>query len=98
MGNHRILVVEDDLDLRENLVQAISSKKYTVSYAIDGEEAFTSLKKQRCDLVLLDVNMPKLNGLECLKKIKELDPSIIVIVMTAFSTIEDAVVAIKEGA
>ncbi len=98
MKTYRVLVVEDDAELRKTIMQALNKPSFQVREAADGEEAYAMVKKERCDLVLLDVNMPKLNGLECLRKIKEFDPSIVAIVMTAYSTIEDAVVAIKEGA
>jgi two-component system, NtrC family, response regulator HydG len=98
MKTYRVLVVEDDTELRKTIMQALNKPNFQVREAADGEEAYAMVKKERCDLVLLDVNMPKLNGLECLRRIKEFDPSIVAIVMTAYSTIEDAVVAIKEGA
>ncbi len=94
----RVLVVEDDLELRQTIAEALTRTGFVVEQAEDGIAALESIQKVRPDLVMLDVNMPRLGGMECLSKIKELDPSIIVVVMTAYSTIENAVKAIKEGA
>ncbi|MBI4405294.1 MAG: sigma-54-dependent Fis family transcriptional regulator, partial [Deltaproteobacteria bacterium] len=98
MNKKRVLVVEDDEELRRTIAEALERNRFEVYQAADGVEALDSLHNQRSDLVMLDVNMPRLDGMECLKKIKEFDPSIIVIIMTAYSTIEDAVRATKEGA
>jgi DNA-binding NtrC family response regulator len=96
---HRVLVVDDDQGLRfsvrETLVQATG---FTIDEACDGLEALEKVKASHYDLVILDVDMPRLNGLEALKLIKEHDPSTIVLIMTAFATIDDAVRAVKEGA
>lgn len=92
------MVVEDDKELRTTLVEALSQNDFDVLEAEDGVDALEKIRTTQIDLVLLDVNMPRMNGLECLTEIKNYDPSIIVIVMTAYSTIEDAVKAIKGGA
>lgn len=96
--SHRILVVDDDGGLRHTIAEALAQHDFDVLQAADGLEALALLEQQRCDFVMLDVNMPHLDGLECLRRIKALDSSIIVIIMTAYSKIEDAVSAIKEGA
>jgi two-component system response regulator HydG len=98
MKTNRVLVVEDDAELRQTITEALKRAQFEVAEAGDGEAALTLIEAQRPDLVMLDVNMPRLDGMGCLKRIKELDPSIVVIVMTAYSTIENAVIAIKEGA
>jgi DNA-binding NtrC family response regulator len=98
MNPYKVLVVEDDQELRTTVSEALTRNAFEIRQATDGVEAMELIKAERPDLVLLDVNMPRMNGLECLKLIKEHDPSIIAIVMTAYSTIEDAVRAIKEGA
>ncbi len=96
--NHQVLVVEDEEGLRNTLTQSLSQHGFEVRHASNGIAALSSIQEARPDLVLLDVNMPGMNGLECLKKIKDLDPSIVVIIMTAYTTIEDAVQAVKDGA
>lgn len=98
MKKYKVLVVEDDSELRQTIAEALEKNSFEVAEAGDGVEAVERLEKERFDLAMLDVNMPRMDGLECLKRIKALDPSVIVIVMTAYSKIEDAVRAIKEGA
>jgi DNA-binding NtrC family response regulator len=94
----KVLVVDDDADLRLTVSSALSESHYAVDQARDGEEAVNRVRAGRYDLVLLDVNMPRLSGIEALKEIKAHDPSIIVIMLTAFSNVRDAVEATKEGA
>lgn len=94
----KVLVVDDDADLRMTVSSALSENHFVVEEARDGEEAVNRVKGGNFDLVLLDVNMPRMSGLEALKEIKAHDPSITVIVLTAFSNIKDAVQAVKDGA
>ncbi|MBY0370772.1 sigma-54 dependent transcriptional regulator [bacterium] len=98
MKTHHVLVVEDDKELREQIREALNLSHFVVNEAHDGVEALEQVQKKRPDLVLMDVNMPRMDGIECLHKIKEFDPSIVAIIMTAYSNVEDAVRAIKEGA
>ncbi|HCM41370.1 MAG: two-component system response regulator [Bdellovibrionales bacterium GWC1_52_8] len=94
----KVLVVDDDADLRLSVASALSENNYIVDQAKDGEEAVNRIRASRYDLVLLDVSMPRMTGLEALKEIKAHDPSIIAIMLTAFSNVRDAVEATKEGA
>ena len=100
----RVLVVDDDQGLRfsvrETLMQSPlgRSGQFEVEEAVDGLQALEKVKAGRYDLVLLDVDMPRLNGLEALKLIKEHDPSTIVLIMTAYAAVGDAVQAVKDGA
>jgi len=95
----RILVVDDDAGLRFSVREALStSGRYEIAEAHDGLEAVEKVRASRFDLVMLDVDMPRLSGLEALKLIKEHDPSIQVIIMTAYANIDDAVSVVKEGA
>ena len=94
----RVLVADDDADLRLSVCSALSENHFLVEQAKDGEEAVNRVRAGHYDLVLLDVNMPRLTGLEALREIKAHDPSIIVLVLTAFSNVRDAVEATKEGA
>lgn len=95
---YRVLVVDDDADLRLTVASALSENHFLVDQASDGEEAVNRVRAGKYDLVLLDVNMPRLSGLEALKEIKTHDPSIIVLILTAFANIRDAVESTKEGA
>jgi two-component system response regulator HydG len=94
----KVLVVDDDADLRLAVSSALSENHYLVDQARDGEEGVNRVRAGNYSLVLLDVNMPRMGGMEALKEIKSHDPSIIVIMLTAFSNVRDAVEATKEGA
>lgn len=94
----KVLVVDDDSDLRLTVSSALSENHYRVDQARDGEEAINRVRAERYDLVLLDVNMPRVTGMEALREIKAYDPSIIVIMLTAFSNVRDAVEATRDGA
>jgi DNA-binding NtrC family response regulator len=94
----RVLVVDDDADLRLSVASALSENHYLVDQAKDGEEGVNRVRAGKYDLVLLDVNMPRMTGMEALKEIKAHDPSTIVIILTAFSNVRDAIEATKEGA
>lgn len=100
----KILVVDDDAGLRFSIKSAFSAlKKFEVSEAFDGINALEKIKAAtaegfKFDIVLLDVDMPRLNGLEALKQMKEFDPGVIVLMLTAHATLNDAVVAVKDGA
>jgi len=95
----KVLVVDDDEGLRTSVKAALSSTgKYEIDEAVDGLEAVAKVRAGTYSLVILDVDMPNLNGIEALKFIKDHDPGIIVIILTAYSNIEDAVKAVKEGA
>jgi two-component system response regulator HydG len=94
----RILVVDDDINLRSTVSSAFSEADFQVEQASDGEEALNRVRAGKFDLVLMDVNMPRLSGLQALKEIKAFDPSIIVIMLTAYSNVRDAIEATREGA
>src|SRR5580698_3831011 len=98
MQMFKVLVVDDDADLRLSVSSALSESHYLVDQARDGEEGVNRVRAGNYSLVLLDVNMPRMSGMEALKEIKAHDPSIIVIMLTAFSNVRDAVEATKEGA
>ncbi len=93
-----ILVVDDDKSMREFLELILKRERYNVTRARDGADALLLLKDNIFDLIITDLMMPAINGLELLKKAKELYPGIKVIVITAFGTIETAIEAIKLGA
>jgi two-component system, NtrC family, response regulator HydG len=94
-----VLVVDDDQGLRFSVRETLAQTgRFEVEEAVDGLAAIEKIRAKRFDLVLLDVDMPRLNGMDTLKLIKEHDPSIIVLIMTAFANIDDAVAAVKEGA
>lgn len=95
----RVLVVDDDQGLRFSVRETLAATgQFEIEEAFDGVNAVEKAKAGHFDLVLLDVDMPRLNGIEALKQIKEHDPSTTVLIMTAYATIDDAVRAVKEGA
>ncbi len=94
----KVLVVDDDKILRESLQKALKLSGFIVNTAENGEQAVNEVRANDYELVVMDVNMPIMNGLEALEKIKEVNNSIIVIILTAFSNINDAVKAVKNGA
>ena len=97
-SHERILVVDDEEQMRDLLAKVLERKGYQVSVCGDGAEALALLEREPADLVVTDVRMPGLNGMEALRAIKELNPDIVVLIMTAFGSIDQAVQAVKEGA
>ncbi len=98
MRSGRILLVDDDPDILEVLGDRLVSQGYTVRAARDGVEAVESVKADPPDVILLDLQMPRMGGLEVLKRVAEEDRDITVVVITAVGTIERAVEAMKQGA
>ncbi len=95
----RVLVVDDDETLRFTLRGLLEGQSHVVVEAADGLEAVEKVSHDGpFDAVLLDVNMPRLSGLEALQKIKEISPSSFCLVLTAYSNVKDAVAAIRQGA
>ena len=93
-----ILVVDDDSAHRTMLKTLLSGWQYDIIEADDGSTAIEKVRKRSFDLVLMDVRMLKVSGLEALDEIKAFNPAIPVIIMTAYSSLETAVEAIKKGA
>lgn len=93
-----ILIVDDDEVMQETLSDVLRRRGYEIFSVGSGNDALSVMKKSVIDLILLDMRLPDVNGLEVLKKIKELDTEILVIIMTAYSDVETAVTAMKSGA
>src|SRR5688500_16931155 len=104
MRSLNVLVVDDERELRESLIQLIAAMGHQAVGTERGEEAISIIQERGIDtiasihMVLLDVQMPGISGLETLRKIRALDPSIIVLIITAHGNIRDAVEAMREGA
>lgn len=94
----KILVVDDDTAHVTTLKVLLESWGYSVDIALDGDEAVGKVKNSSFDLILMDIKMVKMSGIEALKKIKEYNPAIPIIMMTAYSSVESAVEAMKSGA
>jgi two-component system response regulator HydG len=93
-----ILVVDDDFAHRTMLRTLLTGWGYKVVEADDGESAIGEVRHRPFDLILMDIRMVKVSGLEALKEIKTFNPAIPVIIMTAYASVETAVKALKEGA
>ncbi len=93
-----LLVADDDPAVRESLQRALTREGYAVAVAPDGEAALERLQAGGIDLVLSDLKMPGLTGLELLPKAKAVAPEVDFIMLTAFGTVEEAVKAMKDGA
>ena len=96
--NTAILVVDDDTAHRTMLRTLIGGWGYGIDEADDGTAAIDKVKNRFYDLVLMDVRMVKMSGLEALEKIKSYNPAIPIVIMTAFSSVDTAVDALKKGA
>ncbi len=94
----KILVMDDEQGILDLLTFELGSRGYIVEKAHNGEEGIEKIKKEKFQLIISDVKMPKLGGLEALSKIKEIDPSVEVIMTTGFGTIDMAVECMKKGA
>ena len=94
----RILMVEDDPNLRRILSYHLERLEYTVAQVADGRSALERLSAEPVDLVITDVRMAGMDGIELLRAIREKDPDLPVVVMTAYGTIQDAVEAMRLGA
>ena len=97
-ASSRIVVVDDELNIREALVTLLEKKHYQVGGAGTAEEALEALEAATADLILTDLKMPGLGGMEFLRQLKQKWPEIEVLVMTAFGSIETAVEAMRCGA
>lgn len=97
-NRHRILVVDDEESMRDYLAILLRRDGYQVEVASDGQQAVTQLKDQAYDLIISDIKMPRLDGFGVLDYVNERCPGTAIIMITAFSTTEQAVDAMKKGA
>jgi two-component system response regulator PilR (NtrC family) len=98
MGKDHLLVADDQRSMREFLDIMLKKEGYRVTLASNGEEVFRLLEKDLFDLALLDIRMPRQDGISALKRIKTVSPETIVIMMTAYASADTAIKAMKEGA
>lgn len=94
----KILIVDDEQIVRESLKQWFIEDDYCVEAAADGESALKMYKKGKYDLILTDIKMPGISGLDLLEKLKAEDPSAVIILITAFASVPTAIQALKAGA
>ncbi len=98
MDNTKILIVDDELIMRESLSGWLERDGHEVSAAASGEEAMEVLKDSRFDILLVDIKMEGMSGLDVLKQVKESDPDVDVVMITAYGSIPTAIEAMKKGA
>ena len=94
----RILIIEDETNLRGSLKLLFDIEGYEVDDAKDGLEGLSLFKTNTYDAILTDVKMPQMGGLEVLREVRKLDPLMPVILITAFASIDDVIIAMREGA
>ncbi|MDZ7264140.1 MAG: response regulator, partial [candidate division KSB1 bacterium] len=94
----RILIVDDEEVLTLGYSKCLQKVGYEVKTANSGEDALEMLQKELFDLVLLDIRLPQMSGLEVLEKALAIDPNLIVIMITAHGSVQSAVDAMKKGA
>ena len=98
MSDPRILVVDDELIVCESCQRILEEEGYEVDIALSGQEAFDKMKQGPFDIVITDLKMPVIDGMDVLKYTRKEYPEIVVIMITGFSTVETAVEAMKLGA
>ena len=94
----RILVVEDEQDLCETLAEGLELDGYAVDKCFDGLEAYELICVEPYDLIVLDLNLPGMDGMEVLKKVRKQDKDIKILILSARSTVSDKVTGLDEGA
>jgi two-component system, NtrC family, response regulator AtoC len=98
MESANILIIDDNEDLALGIAKALQKEGFKAVSTKTGEEGLLMLRKELVDLVLLDLKLPKMNGIEVLSKAKEMDPDLAVIMMTASTDVKPAIEAMKTGA
>ena len=97
-GEFEVLVVDDDPSIRKRCVQLLHRRGYSTEGVSSGDAALSRVKNRETALVIADIRMPGLSGIELLEKVKKISPGTEVIMMTGYGTVESAVAAIKLGA
>lgn len=94
----KILIVDDEKSIRKTLRDILEFEKYTVDEAVDGLDCLVKLKQNKYDILILDIKMPKMDGMEALERIQILAPDTPIIMISGHATIDTAVEAVKKGA
>src|SRR3954468_24297761 len=93
-----ILIIDDERSIRKTLTEILTYEGYKIEEAADGEEGLKKFKEKNYDLVLCDIKMPKVDGIEFLERAKEINSDVPVIIISGHGNIETAVDAVKKGA
>ena len=96
--NENILIVDDDKELRKSLSSILFEEGYTVETVENGKQAIKVSEKSRFDIALIDIKLPDMEGTELLHRLKEKQPHIVMIIVTGFPTLENAMKTVNEGA
>jgi len=94
----RILIVDDEKSIRKTLRDILEFEKYKVEEAVDGLDCLVKLKQGKYDILILDIKMPKMDGMEALERIQMMAPDMPIIMISGHATIDTAVDAVKKGA
>ena len=94
----KILIIDDEKSIRTTLREILEYEKYKIDEAIDGQDGLDKIAKNKYDIVLCDIKMPKLDGIEVLERAQEINPELPFIMISAHGSIETAVDAVKKGA
>ena len=94
----KILIADDEIQLAEVLAKILRKNNYSVTTARDGEEALLRYELENYDAIILDIMMPKINGIEVLKRIRKTNTNIPIIMLTAKAEVEDKVLGLDSGA
>lgn len=98
MKKPRVLIADDEKELRESISAALNHMGFDTVLAVDGEDAVQKARSDDFSIAILDVNMPRKNGFEALRAIRDSDPSVLALMITAHGNVSDAVAALREGA
>ena len=93
-----ILIIDDEKSIRKTLTEILSYEGYKIDEASDGEEGLKKFKEKAYDLVLCDIKMPKLDGIEFLERARQINDEVPIIIISGHGNIETAVEAVKKGA
>jgi two-component system response regulator PilR (NtrC family) len=99
LSSQRLIhVIDDEPVIHDILTQLLTSEGYRVEISASGEEALEKFSAERFDLILLDLLMPGMDGIEVLRAIKRIQPQAVVVIITAYASVESAIEAMKIGA
>ena len=94
----KILIVDDDKSIRGTLRDILEFEKYSVDEAVDGLDCIVKIKQQSYDVIIMDVKMPKMDGMEAIEKLQAISPETPVIMISGHGNIDTAVESVKKGA
>jgi two-component system response regulator PilR (NtrC family) len=96
--NTKVLIVDDEKIIRDSLELLLKEEGYKTDTSADGEDALEKIKQEGFDIVITDIKMPKLDGIELMQKAKDISPNTFFIIMTAYASVNTAIEALRQGA